>query len=137
MVNLEAYLATLPVLGLHLGTATLVLALGMGLYVLITPYHELRLIREHRLAAAILFAGALLGMALPVGASLQYALTPLDIVFYGVVAVILQIIAYFLIAVIFRLNTRALGSGDAAPAIGVAAGQIAVGLLNAGALSTP
>ena len=79
----------------------------------------------------------LAGMALPVAASLQYALRPFDIVFYGVLAVLVQIVAYFVIAILFRLKMSRLGDGDIAPAIGVAAAQIAVGLLNAGALSTP
>ena len=137
MAEIEPYLATLPVLALHFGTALLVLLLGMGLYVLITPYKEITLMRQRRPAAAILLAGAAIGMALPVAASLQYALRPFDIVFYGVLAVLVQIVAYFVIAILFRLKLSRLGDGDIAPAIGVAAAQIAVGLLNAGALSTP
>ena len=136
-VDLQAYLATLPVLAAHFGTALAVLALGIGLYVLITPYNELSLMRRHKTAAAILLAGAVIGMALPVAASLQYALRPFDIVFYGVIAVVVQIVAYFLIALVFRLSPSRLGEGEPAPAIGVASAQIAVGLLNAGALSTP
>jgi putative membrane protein len=58
-----------------------------------------------------------------------------DIVLWGSVAVVLQLIAFGAVALLFRELTQAIERGDIAPALVLAATQISTGLLNAAAMT--
>jgi putative membrane protein len=124
-----------PVLVLHLVTAHLVLAAGVWLYVKITPYHELELIRAGNTAAGIALAGALMGLALPVAAALRSALHVYDIVIWGVIALLLQLAAYALFHHLLRDLPAAIAAGQIAQALHLATTHVAVGLLTAAAIA--
>ncbi len=68
---LESLIAGLPVLLLHLGSATAVWAAALLLYIWITPHRELALIRAGNEAAAISFGGAAIGLAVPLAFCLR------------------------------------------------------------------
>src|SRR3954468_18767312 len=76
----------LPVLLLHFLVTLALLALGAFIYVRITPYRELTLIREGNMAAGTLFAGTLVALAIPLAATLATSPVALDILVWGLVA---------------------------------------------------
>ena len=125
----------LPVLILHMAIAGAVLAGGVALYNRITPFHERRLIAEGNVAAGIVFAGALIGLAIPLASSLAYSRATLDVLVWGIVAVVLQLVAYFVAVGLLGNVRRLIEGGNVAAACWLAGIQIAVALLNAGAMA--
>jgi putative membrane protein len=127
--------AGVPVLLLHFVTMLALLAAGVAIYMAVTPFRERELIREGNVAAGIMTMGMLLGIAIPLAATLASSGVWLDLVIWGVVAVILQI-ATFLIATLAVPTLRhRIEEGNPAAALAMVGVQLAVALLNAGAMS--
>jgi cell division septation protein DedD len=63
--EIQAFAAGFPVTLAHVGITVFLLFLGSTLYVWLTPYKEIALIREGNAAAAVALGGVLLGLAVP------------------------------------------------------------------------
>jgi len=131
----HSVLAGFPILLAHLATTTALFFAGIAIYVWVTPYRELTLIRAGNLAAAITLAGQMLALGIPLASMMAHSVSLPDILLWGVVTVVLQLIAFAVVAVIIRNLPQAIERGELAPAIILAAGQIVAGLLNAAAMS--
>ena len=105
------------------------------IYVLITPQHEFKLIREGNISAAICFCGALLGYVLPVGSALAHGDTLLDFFLWGVVALLVQLLVYLLMRLLIRDLTRHIEDDRISVAILSAAISLCGGILNAAAMA--
>lgn len=126
---------SLPVFLTHFGTALGMLVIGVIVYLRITPAHETRLIKEGNTAAAVAFGSALLGLAIPLAFCLKASVNVLDIVVWGVVALLLQLGAYLAVALIFRDLEERLKKGDMAAAVTLGATNLGIAVLNAAAVS--
>ena len=131
----NSVLAGLPVLILQLATTTGIFIAGLVIYFSLTPYRELALLRQGNVAAAVVMAGEMLALVVPLGAMLAHSVSIPDIVLWGAVAIILQLIAAAAVAVVVRHLPAAIERGEVAPALVVAAAQISAGILNAAAMS--
>jgi len=67
---------------------------GIAVYLRLTPFHELDLVRGGNVAAAITLSGALIGLAIPIGMTLAHSLNVADILIWGSVSAALQAIAF-------------------------------------------
>lgn len=126
---------SLPVFLTHFGTALGMLVIGVIVYLRITPAHETRLIKEGNVAAAVAFGAALLGLAIPLAFCLKASVNVLDIVVWGIVALVLQLGAYLAVALIFRDLEARLKQGDMAAAVSLGATNLGIAVLNAAAVS--
>ncbi len=124
-----------PVLIVQLAVTTGIFLAGLIIYFSLTPYRELRLLREGNVAAAIVLAGEMLALAVPLAAMMAHSANVPDIVLWGVVTIILQLIAAAAVAVVLRHLPSAIERGEIAPALVVAAAQLSAGILNAAAMS--
>jgi putative membrane protein len=131
----NSVLAGLPILVLQLAVTTAIFCVGLLVYFSLTPYRELQLLREGNVAAAIVLAGEMLALAVALGAMLAHSVSLPDIVLWGFVAIILQLIAAGAVALVLRRLPAAIERGDVAPALVLAAAQISAGILNAAAMS--
>ncbi len=132
---LETLSTGLPVLLLQLAATLGLLGLGAAIYTAVTPFHEFRLVREGNAAAGISLAGTLVALAIPLAATLATSPVPLDILLWGLVALVVQLLA-FLLASRLIPGLRAMIERDNPAAACVLVGvQIAVALLNAGAMA--
>jgi putative membrane protein len=131
----NSVLAGFPVLLTQLAATTGLFIVGLAIYIWLTPYRELRLIRDGNVAAAITLAGQMLALAIPLGAMLAHSVSLPDIALWGVVTVILQLIAFAAVAIIVRHLPAAIERGEIAPALLLAAAQIVAGIFNAAAMS--
>jgi putative membrane protein len=111
------------------------LGVGLGSYMALTPFHEMRLVREGNLAGGIVLTGAVVALAIPLAATLASSLVTLDILLWGMVAVVLQLLAFLLTAALFRGLRAMIEAGNIAAACVVAGIQLAVALINAGAMA--
>lgn len=125
----------LPVLLLQFATTLALLALGVGCYTLVTPFHEWRLIREGNIAAGFVLAGAIVALAIPLAATLATSLVTLDIALWGLVALVLQLLTFAAVALLLPGLRRMIEAGNVAAAFLLIGIQAAVALLNAGAMS--
>jgi putative membrane protein len=125
----------LPVLVLQLAITLGLLALGAAIYTAVTPFHEFRLVRMGNLAAGIALAGTMVALAIPLAATLATSLVTLDILVWGLVALALQLLT-FIVASRLIPGLRGMIEADNPAAACVLVGvQLAVALLNAGAMA--
>ena len=124
-----------PVLLLQLAVTTGIFFAGLVIYFSLTPYRELRLLREGNVAAATVLAGEMLALAVPLAAMLAHSANVPDILLWGAVTIILQLVAAAAVAVVLRQLPAAIERGEVASALVVAAAQLSAGILNAAAMS--
>ena len=91
---IQSFLSGLPILLLHFSLTMLMLGLGAIIYVLVTPYHEIKLIKQGNSAAALSLSGALIGMGIPLSVAMAGSVNAFDILVYGAVSLVLQLAAY-------------------------------------------
>jgi putative membrane protein len=114
----------------------LALLIGFTLiYTTITPYKELKLIRDGNTAAAISLSGAMLGFALPLASTIINAVNLIDMVIFAVVATVVQIVVFVVARMLLPGLTGSIEDGNVAKATFLAAISIAVGMLNGAALT--
>jgi len=129
------FLATLPNFLAYLGTAAVLLVAFVTIYLYVTPYEEIALIRNNNTAAAISLSGAILGFAMPIANVIAHSDTLLDLVVWGVIAGIVQLVAWGLARVALPQLQEDIAAGRVAPATLVAALSLTVGLLNAACMA--
>lgn len=119
---------------IYFGLALALLVAFLFVYTAVTPYKELKLIRDGNTAAAISLGGALLGFALPVASTVANAVNIVDMLVFAVVATVVQLIVFVVARMVLPGLSGAIEEGNTAKASFLAAISIAVGLLNAAAL---
>ena len=129
------FLATLPNFLAYLGTAIVLLVAFVAIYLYVTPYDEINLIRTNNVAAAISLSGAVLGFAMPIANVIAHSDTLVDLAVWGVIAGIVQLLAWLVARVALPRLKEAIAAGQVAPAIFVAALSITVGLINAACMT--
>ncbi|MCU0986174.1 MAG: DUF350 domain-containing protein [Acetobacteraceae bacterium] len=132
---LQSLISGLPTLVVQFVAAAAVYVAGIAAYARLTPYHELDLVRNGNVAAAVTLGGALIGLALPVGATLARSLSVADILVWGAVATVMQAAAFGLASLMLRELPARVERGDLAAALVAASVQVSVGIVNAGAMS--
>lgn len=117
------------VLGLALITAF------VAVYVRVTPYNEIALIREGNAAAAVSLSGALLGFVLPLASAIAHSIGPVDMIVWASIAFVVQIAVYFAVARVVPRFAEAIRAGRVSAATLLAAMSVAVGVLNAASMT--
>ncbi len=124
----------LPMLIAQVVACALLLAVGVTIYIRLTPFREREMVADGNAAAGTVLAGAILALAIPLAAMLATSNTLVDILVWGVVALILQLLTLGVVALGMRNFRGMIESGNVAAAITLAGAQIAVALLNAAAM---
>jgi putative membrane protein len=131
---LDALGSGLPMLLLQFVLVLALLVAGIFIYMAITPFHERELLRNGNPAAATVLGGALVALAVPLAALLATTGALLDILVWGVVAVLLQLLTVAIVSHLFRAMRVIIEAGQVAGAIPLVAAQLSIGLLNAAAM---
>ena len=132
---IQSLLSGFPVLLLHFAVTVAMLALGITIYILVTPYHELKLIRSGNTAAAVSISAAIVGMAIPLAICMATSVSIWDIVIWGVVTLIIQILAYRIADALLRDLPTRIENGEIGAAILVLSIKLSVALINAAAIA--
>jgi putative membrane protein len=135
MNNLWQSISGFPYFALYFVLCLALLVVFVAVHAHLTSYRELRLIREGNVAAAISLSGAVLGFVLPLASAVAHSVNPVDMVAWGVIAFIVQIIVYFAVHRLVPHFAEAIGEGKIAPAMLLATLAVAVGVLNAACLT--
>jgi putative membrane protein len=111
------------------------LAAFAWLYDKVTPYDEMKLIREGNTAAAIAYSGAIIGLALPLGSAVAHSVNPVDMVIWGVFSLAIQVLVYFLVRRLLPHLNDSIPQDKPGPAVLLAGLSLAAGILNAACLT--
>ena len=125
----------LPVLAGQFAATLALLGIGMACYMALTPFNEWRLVQDGNVAAGIVVAGTLLALAMPLAATLATSFNVLDIVLWGLVALVIQLATFFAATALLRGLRAMIEAGNVAAALVLVGIQLAVALLNAGAMA--
>lgn len=131
----QSLTAGLPILILHIGVTLLMLIFGIWVYTKITPYDEFRLIREGNTAAAVSLAGACIGLAVPLAFCMSASVNVLDIVMWGIAAIVIQLIGYRVTDWLLKDLPARIESGEIGPAILLVGVKLSVAAINAAAIT--
>ncbi|WP_150429788.1 DUF350 domain-containing protein [Dechloromonas sp. CZR5] len=125
---------SLPAFAGYFATALALLALFVVLYLFTTPYNEMALIREGNTAAAVSLGGAMIGYALPIAVSVATSHNIASMVGWGVVACIVQLLAYIVARLVLPQIVQNIPLGKVASGIFLASLSLGTGILNAGCI---
>jgi putative membrane protein len=120
---------------IYLGLAALLLFVFMAIYVRITPYREMSLIRDGNTAAAVSLSGTIIGMVLPLASALEYSVSLIDLGVWATIALVVQILVFVGARITLPNIVHDIPAGKMASGIFLAAISVAAGLLNAAAMS--
>lgn len=134
---ITAFVAGFPDFVLQLGTAFALFIASLIIYVLLTPHKEVALIRAGNPSAALAFGGVVVGLAIPLGACLEHAFGLLDLVIWGVVTLLINLIAFRLTDMFLRGLPRRIAEGDVAAAVFLMSMKIGIAIILAGAVADP
>ena len=132
---IQSFLSGLPILLLHFSLTMLMLGLGAIIYVLVTPYHEIKLIKQGNSAAALSLSGALIGMGIPLSVAMAGSVNAFDILVYGAVSLVLQLVAYRVTDFVLKGIPERIENGEISAAITMVGIKISISLINAAAVS--
>ncbi len=135
--TLESFRQGFPDFLLMTGTAGLLLILASTIYILLTPWKELALVRGGNGAAGLALSGAIAGLALPIASCLASSLTLLDLVIWGTVALLLQLLTYRITDMLLRDIPSRIQNDEAGAAIVLIAAKLSAAMLLAAGLWDP
>ncbi|QJE71798.1 DUF350 domain-containing protein [Aerophototrophica crusticola] len=127
---------TLPLYVTFLLTSVVLIAVATAIYVMITPYREITLIRQGNAAAAVSLGGTVIGMAIALNSVARGTYAVMDLALWGGVALVCQVLVFVLVS--FKLPGFRQGIEEDRLGYGITLGafSVAMGILNAGSLST-
>lgn len=131
---------------IYLGVALPLLVFGIFLFLRTTPYPELKLIAEGdecdprkqcaAQAAALDLGGKIVGQALVLASAIFHAVSPVDLVIWGVIGAIFQVLIYYFFEFITPFGViKEIPNGNVAVGIFSAFLSVAAGLLLAALIS--
>jgi putative membrane protein len=128
-------LAGLPYFAAFFGVSLLLLTICLALYIVITPYPEIKLIREGNAAAAASLGGVIIGFALPLASVVVNSVSLLDMLLWSAVALFVQLVAFAGVRLMVPAIGRLVREGQVSSGIFAAAVAIALGILNAASMT--
>ncbi len=133
--EVQAFATGFPTTVLHLAVTLGLLAFGAIIYALLTPWKEISLIREGNAAAAVAFAGVLVGLAAPLAVSLSVSTSVRDILIWGVATVVLQLLAFRTVDLLLTGLPQRIRDGEVSAAVLLVGAKLATALILAAALT--
>ena len=132
---IQSFLSGIPFLLTHFGVTIVMLVVGVFIYIKITSHDEMALIRDGNNAAAVSLSGAILGLAIPLAFCMANSVNVYDIVIWGLVTLVIQLVTFWIIDLWLRDLSRKIEDGQVGTAILLASVKLAVASINAAAIS--
>ena len=120
---------------IYLVVSLFLLYLFVWLYIRVTPWREMALIRAGNMAAAFSLSGAILGFIVPLASAIKYSVNLVDMIIWGLVALVVQIFAFVVVKLLVPSITQDIEAGNGAQGFFLGVTSLATGLLNAACMS--
>ena len=130
-----ASISGLPEFLLYFVTALALVALYLFAYTLATAHNEFALIRQNVLSAALSLGLSLIGFALPLSSAVVHAKQILDCIVWGLVALVVQIVVYWLVRLMVPNLSQRIAAGEMSAALFLGSASLAAGILNAASMT--
>ena len=124
-------LSTLPNFLAYLVGALACLALFVTVYIRLTPFPEIKLIRSGNHAAATAFVGALLGYALPLSSAVAHSVAVRDMMIWALIALAVQYLAHLFTRLLLPSLNQDIHDNNQAMGTVSAGISVVMGLINA------
>ncbi|MCE4226063.1 DUF350 domain-containing protein [Methylobacterium sp. C25] len=125
----------LPAFLAYFAAALGLVALYILVYITATAHREMALIRAGNTAAALSLGASLIGYALPLSVAIRNAQSILDCIVWGLVALVVQILIYWLVRILLPDLSRRISENEMSAAILLGAASLAGGIVNAASMS--
>lgn len=119
----------------YFGLCLVFVALFLAIYVRVTPYREIQLIREGNSAAAASLSGALIGFVLPLAAAVEHSVNPFDLGIWATIALAVQLLVYAATRLVLPDVARDIPAGKVASGVFLGAMSLGAGILSAASMS--
>lgn len=134
---LNAFVAGFPDFIIQLAVALGLFVASLFIYTVMTPHKELALIRAGNPSASLAYGGVIVGLAIPLGSCLAHAFGLVDLLIWGVVTLLIQLLAFRFADIFLRGLPRRIAEGDVAAAVFLMSIKIGLALIMAGAVADP
>jgi putative membrane protein len=124
-----------PAFIIYFAASLALLGLFVAIYIRITPYRELALIRQGNCAAAASLSGAMLGFVIPLAHSIAQSANLADMALWGLIALVVQLLVYFACTRLMPGIAADIPAGKTAPGIFLGALSLATGVLNSACMT--
>jgi putative membrane protein len=119
----------------YLALALVLLYSFVWVYIRVTPWREMALIRAGNMAAAFSLSGAILGFIVPLSAAVKHSVNLVDMAIWGVVALLVQIAAFMVVKMLVPSVGQDIEAGNGAQGFFLGVASLAVGLVSAACMS--
>ena len=133
--QLSTYLTDLTDFLAFFVVSLLLMIVFVAVYTSITRHSEIKLIKENSVAAAVAFSGSMIGFALPLASAMINSRTILEMIIWGVVALIVQIVVYLLVRLPMPRVSERIENNEIAAGIWLGASSLIAGILNAASMT--
>ncbi len=133
----ESFVSGFPDFLIYAGAAGILLIGACSLYILLTPQKEMELLRNGNASAGLALAGVIIGLAIPIASCLASSVSLPDLLIWGVVALLIQILAFRFVDLILQDLPKRIERDEAGAAILLIAVKIASALIISAALWDP
>ncbi len=120
---------------LYLAISSVLLAVFVTIYIRITPYREIALIRDNNMAAAFSLSGTVLGMVIPLANAVEYSVSPIDMAIWGFIALGIQLLVFVIARIALPNIAVDIPAGKTAPGFFLGVISVAAGVLNAACMT--
>jgi putative membrane protein len=124
-----------PLFAAYFVTALGLFALFLFIYVRITPYREISLIRAGNIAAAASLSGAILGFVIPLASAIANSVDFFDMLIWSAIALLVQLIVYLVVWRLIPNIGQDIPEGKIAQGAFLGTLSLAAGLLNAACMT--
>ena len=115
--------------------AAVLTILFVVIYTRVTRHDELALIKKNSTAATVAFSGSLIGFALPLASTMINSVTVVEMVLWGLVALIIQVLVYLLIRLPMPRISERIEANEVAAGIWLGTCSMVAGILNAASMT--
>jgi putative membrane protein len=119
----------------YLAVCLTLLAIFTVIYIRVTPYREMALIRDGNMAASFSLSGALLGFIVPLASAVQHSVSLVDMAIWGLIAMAVQIAAFIVVKLLIPSIAQDIAAGKGAQGFFLGSLSLGVGLLNAACMT--
>jgi putative membrane protein len=128
-------LSGLPVFLTYFSVSLIVVVAYLYVYTRITMHDEFALIRANVPGAAISLGLSLIGFAMPLASAVAHSANIVDCILWSIIALIVQLIVYYLVRIPVPDVSKRIAAGELAPAIWLGLASATGGLLSAACMT--
>jgi putative membrane protein len=120
---------------LHLLTAAAMVLVFFVIYVRITPFDEVLLVRQGNQAAAFSLGGALIGFSITIGSALLHTVDYYQFLGWGAGGLVVQVLVFSIATTLLKMSKDQIEANNKAFGGLLGAISLSIGIINAGCIS--